>query len=124
MGVKWIEKVEESGSAILFPNYLMTNKEFKNKFDGKYSALTGLDDENDLIILKPLTLDEDLDAKYQNSLKLKINMQRSYIRFGNTKAVSLIASLIHVDVPKSGLKGVSHWDDKLEALVVDLGGKK
>ena len=72
----------------------------------------------------PLTMDKDLDPKYQDSLKLKINIQRSYIRFGNTKSMSLIASLLHVEVPKTGLKGKSFWNDKEDALFIILGGNK
>lgn len=124
MGVKWINKVEAEGTAIMFPNYLLTNREFLDKFDDKYSALVGLDDDTDQIVLKPLSKDEDSDPKYQDSLRIKINIQKSYIRFGNTKSMSLIASLLHVDVPKTGLKGRSFWNEKEDALFIILGGNK
>ena len=124
MGVKWINKTQAEGTATMFPNYLLTNREFVGKFEDKYSALVGLDDDTDQIVLKPLSKDEDMDPKYQDSLKIKINIQKSYIRFGNTKSMSLIASLLHVDVPKSGLKGKSFWNEKEEALFIILGGNK
>ena len=124
MGVKWINKTQAEGTATMFPNYLLTNREFVAKFEDKYSALVGLDDDTDQIVLKPLSKDEDMDPKYQDSLKIKINIQKSYIRFGNTKSMSLIASLLHVDVPKSGLKGKSFWNEKEEALFIILGGNK
>ena len=124
MGVKWINKVEAEGTATMFPNYLMANREFVDKFDDKYSALVGLDDDTDQIVLKPLSKDEDEDPKYQDSLRIKINIQKSYIRFGNTKSMSLIASLLHVDVPKTGLKGRSFWNEKEDALFIILGGNK
>ena len=124
MGVKWIEKIDHQGTAVMYPNYLMTNNIFSDKFKDKYSALVGLDDETDTIYLKPLTLDEDSDPRYQSSLKIKINMQRSFMRFGNTKSIAQIASIIHVDVPKTGLKGTSRWDEKESSLVISLGGNK
>ena len=124
MGVKWINKGELEGTAIMFPNYLLTNRQFFDKFDNKYSALVGLDDDTDQIVLKPLSKDEDIDPKYQDSLRIKINIQKSYIRFGNTKSMSLIASLLHVDVPKTGLKGRSFWNEKEDALFIILGGNK
>ena len=124
MGVKWINKGELEGTAIMFPNYLLTNRQFFDKFDNKYSALVGLDDDTDQIVLKPLSKDEDIDPKYQDSLRIKINIQKSYIRFGNTKSMSLIASLLHVDVPKTGLKGKSFWNEKEDALFILLGGNK
>jgi len=124
MSVKWINKVQAEGTAVMFPNYLLTNREFLDKFDNKYSALVGLDDDTDQIVLKPLSADEDANPKYKDSLKIKINIQKSYIRFGNTKSMSLIASLLHVDVPKTGLKGKSFWNEKEEALFILLGGDK
>ena len=124
MSVKWINKTTAEGTATMFPNYLITNREFLDKFDDKYSALVGLDDDTDQIVLKPLSKDEDADPKYQDSLKIKISIQKSYIRFGNTKSMSLIASLLHVDVPKTGLKGKSFWNEKEEALFILLGGNK
>lgn len=124
MSVKWLNKIESCGYATMLPNYLMTNNAFLDKFEGKYSALVGLDDDTDQIVLKPLSFDEDNDIRYQNQLKLKISFQRSFIRFGNTKQMSLIASLLHVDVPKTGLKGSTRWDDNEGALFIILGGEK
>ena len=61
MGVKWINKTQAEGTATMFPNYLLTNREFVAKFEDKYSALVGLDDDTDQIVLKPLSKDEDMD---------------------------------------------------------------
>lgn len=122
MGVKWIKNIDTTGSATMYPNYLITNKQFVDKFINKYSALVGLDDETDTIYLKPLSLDEDLDPKYQNTLKIKISIQKSYMRFGNTKSMNLIGSIIHVYHDKSGIKGTCRWDEKENSLVISLGG--
>lgn len=124
MGVKWINKSESEGTAIMYPNYLLTNREFVSKFEGKYSALVGLDDETDQIVLKPLSYDEDCDPIYKDSLRIAINIQKSFIRFGKTKDMKLIASVLHVDVTKAGLKGTSKWNEKEEALYILLGGNK
>lgn len=124
MGVKWINKSESEGTAIMYPNYLLTNREFVSKFEGKYSALVGLDDETDQIVLKPLSYDEDNDPIYKDSLRIAINIQKSFIRFGKTKDMKLIASVLHVDVTKAGLKGTSKWNEKEEALYILLGGNK
>ena len=124
MSVKWINKIEAEGTAILLPSYLQTNREFVSKFIDKYSALVGLDDETDQIVLKPLSLDEDNDVKYRDSLKIKFNIQKSFIRFGNKRAIEFISSQIHIDVPKEGIRGKCKWDENEEALLVTLGGNK
>ena len=124
MSLKWISKIDTTGTATMYQNYIQTNKQFVDKFIDKYSVLVGLDDETDTIYLKPLSLDEDSDVKYQSSLKIKFNIQKSFMRFGNTKNVSQIASIIHVEIPKSGLKGISKWDEKENSLVICFGGEK
>lgn len=122
MSVKWFNKLEAEGLATMYPNYIQTNREFVDRFENKYSALVGLDDETDQIVLKPISLDEDNDPKYRDTLKIKFNIQKSFIRFGNKKAMELIASIIHVDIPKEGKKGKCRWDDKENALLIELGG--
>ena len=124
MSVKWISKIDTTGTATIYQNYIQTNKQFVDKFIDKYSVLVGLDDETDTIYLKPLSLDEDNDVKYQSSLKIKFNIQKSFMRFGNTKNISQIASIIHVEIPKAGLRGISKWDEKENSLVICLGGEK
>ena len=124
MSVKWISKIDTTGTATMYQNYIQTNKQFVDKFIDKYSVLVGLDDETDTIYLKPLSLDEDNDVKYQSSLKIKFNIQKSFMRFGNTKNVSQIASIIHVEIPKAGLRGISKWDEKENSLVICFGGEK
>ena len=124
MSVKWISKIDTTGTATMYQNYIQTNKQFVDKFIDKYSVLVGLDDETDTIYLKPLSLDEDSDVKYQSSLKIKFNIQKSFMRFGNTKNVSQIASIIHVEIPKAGLRGISKWDEKENSLVICFGGEK
>lgn len=124
MSVKWISKIDTTGTATIYQNYIQTNKQFVDKFIDKYSVLVGLDDETDTIYLKPLSLDEDNDVKYQSSLKIKFNIQKSFMRFGNTKNISQIASIIHVEIPKAGLRGVSKWDEKENSLVICFGGEK
>ena len=125
MAVKWIKKTEEKGSATIYPNYLLTNREFVDKFQDKYSVLVGLDDDSREIVLKPLSIDEDGDPKYRDALRVKINIQRSFIRFGNTKSMKQIASSIELDdIPKDGIKGTSKWDELSESLYITLGGKK
>ncbi|MBE6141945.1 MAG: hypothetical protein E7175_03825 [Erysipelotrichaceae bacterium] len=124
MSVKWISKIDTTGTATIYQNYIQTNKQFVDKFIDKYSVLVGLDDETDTIYLKPLSLDEDNDVKYQSSLKIKFNIQKSFMRFGNTKNISQIASIIHVEIPKAGLRGISKWDEKENSLVICFGGEK
>ena len=46
MGVKWINKTTAEGTATMFPNYLITNREFLDKFDNMIKDFCELSFEN------------------------------------------------------------------------------
>ena len=122
MGVIWINKTEELGSATLTSSYVVINQLFADKFANSFSALVGLDDSNNLLF-KPLTLDESESSKYKNSLQVKIKTLKSFIRLGNTANMKAISDLLKIDLSKSGTKFVTHWDEKENALVIQTGGE-
>ena len=124
MSIRWLNDTTTEGIAILYKHYLQTNRQFVDKFLEKESVLVGLNDDTDQIILKPLNKIEHKDPAYQNRLRLNINIQKTFIRFGNTESVRLIASTIHVDVPKEGLRGTCIWDEATGTLVITLGDNK
>lgn len=122
MAIKWIKNVESNGNATLTNNYLMTSKIFSDKFVDCYLAVVGIDDKKN-IVLKPISLDEDESLIYDEMLKVKVSIQKSYMRFGNTKAVNRIKSLLELDIPKEGIKGTTSWDNDDNYLVVNLKGE-
>ena len=119
MVVQWIKNKETSGSATLTNNYLMTNAQFKDKFKSCYKAIIGID-EFKRIVLKPISLDEHESLKFKDVTKVNVNVQKSYLRFGNTKIIDEIKDIIGLEIPKEGIKGKTTWDDKESALVVEI----
>lgn len=121
MAIKWIKDIENNGNATLTNNYVMTSKVFSDKFNNCYSAVIGVDDDKNVVI-KPLTLDENESPLYQDVLKVKVSIQKSYMRFGNTKAINQIKSLLDLNIPKKGIKGITSWDNLDNYLVINLKG--
>lgn len=123
MAVIWIKKVEEQGSATLSNRNVVINQQFADKFSNSYSALLGVDEENN-ILLKPLSLDESESPKYKDAMLLKVSIFNSFVRLGNTASMKAISEIIGVDLTKSGLKYSTYWNDNEKALVVKTGGGK
>ena len=121
MAVTWIKKTEEKGSATLSNSYIVINQMFAEKFSNSYSALLGVDEENN-IIFKPLSLDESESPKYKDSMLLKVNIFNSFVRLGNTASMKVIADLLKLDLGKSGIKYETYWNENENALVVQTGG--
>lgn len=122
MPVTWIKKSEEKGSATLSNSYVVINQMFADKFSKSYSALLGVDEDNN-IIFKPLSLDESESPKYKDAVLLKVNIFNSFVRLGNTKNMKVISELLNVDLSKTGQKYETTWNDSEKALVVKTGGK-
>ncbi len=121
MAVTWIKKSEEKGSATLSNSYVVINQLFADKFAKAYSALLGVDEENN-IIFKPLSLDECELPKFKDSVLLKVNIFNSFVRLGNTASMKVISELLNLDLGKSGIKFETYWNEKEKALVVKTGG--
>ena len=119
MAINWIKNVENNGNATLTNNYLMTSKVFSDRFTECYTVVVGVDDKKN-IVLKPISLDDLESLKYDDMLKVKVSIQKSYMRFGNTKVVSQIKSLLDLNIPREGIKGITSWDNNDNYLVVAL----
>lgn len=120
MAVQWI-KEDNTGSATITNNYVLTNKMFVEKFESCFSSIIGID-ENKNILIKPITLDEYESPALKDVTKAKVSVQRSFIRFGNTKLVEQLKNQLNLDIPKEGIKAVTLWDEAEKSLVIRIGG--
>ena len=117
MAITWLKKAELKGNATLTNSYIVVNQSFADRFTNSYMACVGLDEDQNIII-KPLKLDECESPLYKDSLLLKINIFKSFVRLGNTESMKIIKDLINIDIPKNGIKYLTEWSNKENALVV------
>lgn len=123
MGVIWLKKFEESGKATLGSNYMVINKLFSDKFKTSYKAVIGVDENNDLIV-KPLSLDECESPMYKDALLVKISTFDTYVRLGNVSSMKYIAQALNISLSKEGIKCDTSWNEEENALKIIVGGKK
>ena len=121
MAVTWVKKAEEKGSATFSNSYIVINQMFADKFANSYSALLGVDEDNN-IIFKPLSLDECESPKYKDGVLLKVNIFNSFVRLGNTASMKVIGNLLNTEFSKKGTKYETRWNNNENALVIVTGG--
>ena len=121
--INWIKNNVDNGTATLTNNYLQTNKTFVDKFENCYQTIVGIDEKHN-IVLKPISIDEEESMKYDDMLKAKVSIQKSFMRFGNTKLMTHIKNLLQFEIPKDGIKCVTNWDQKENALIINMEGEK
>ena len=81
-------------------------------------CLVGLDEENKLMAIKPVTKNEyDLHLYPMEDLH-KISVGTGYARVSNKALMTSISTLI--GLPLDGLKYLASWDEKEKMLVIDL----
>jgi len=121
MAITWLKKYEESGKATLGKNYMVINKSFSNKFNQAYMAAVGIDENNNLLI-KPLSLDECESPLYRDSFLVKISCFDTYVRLGNVMSMKVISESLKLEIPKEGLKFNTSWLDNEKALKIEING--
>lgn len=81
-------------------------------------CLVGLDEENRLMAIKPVTKNEyDLHLYPMEDLH-KISVGTGYARVSNKSLMSSISALI--GLPLDGIKYLASWDEKEKMLIIDL----
>ena len=122
MAITWFKKMETSGKATLQNNYIVINKSFSDKFSSAYVALVGVDENNNLLV-KPLSLDESESPLYKDSLFMKISCFDTFVRIGNVSTMKIVQENLALKLPKEGKKYDTSWDENEKALVIEIGGK-
>ena len=122
MAITWFKKVETFGKATLQNNYIVINKLFSDKFSQAYVALVGIDENNNLLV-KPLSLDESESPQYKDSLFMKISCFNTFVRIGNVSTMKIVQENLAMTFPKNGIKCNTSWNEKEKALVIETGGK-
>ena len=116
MGITWLRNSEDTGTANINKNNIVLNKTFMDKFNDVGFVLIGIDDDENIIV-KPLTLDEKEDPKYQGLLVFKISKFPNFMRIGNTKCIQLLEDSL-VNVKLTGHKFKTIWLENKNALSI------
>ena len=115
---QWIKGNAYTMIATLNDTAITLNNSAAANFADIRWCLVGLDDENKLMAIKPVTKNEyDLHLYPMEDLH-KISVGTGYARVSNKALMTSISALI--GLPLDGLKYLASWDEKEKMLVIDL----
>lgn len=122
----WASKKPLDELATLYEANITLNKSATSYFEHAYIVLLGLDKENNLIAIKPVTKEEISLGYIPQQQQHNITVKSSYSRICNKlflKEVSNLLSLEFVEKHQA-YKFKAKWDKEENALIINLNKRE
>ena len=120
MPITWFNERPKECIVTLTPGNITLNKPATTFFESAYSVMLGIDIDQRLVIIKPLTKTQYLRHDVPDTKKYRITVRSSYSRITNKAFINEVSKLFDLVLPPEGRKYVSLWSNKDNILVVDL----
>ena len=122
--IKWFNVKDRNGVASLYPNYITLNTAAMAPLDFAYRVQVGLDD-NDNIIIKPLTRDVVESGVLDECCLLKIEFHKSFARISSALLLKQIGEALNLTLSKTPIQFITNWDSVENILIINVkGGQK
>ena len=123
MGIVWFNERPKDGIATLYEGNITLNKVAIENLEDAFSVMLGIDYDNKLVYIKPLSKDQDQRGDIPEKSKYKITIRSSYGRISNKDFMQELASIINRNL-KNPVKCVTTWDIDEKVLIIDLSNIK
>ena len=123
MGIVWFNERPKDGIATLYEGNITLNKVAIENLEDAFSVMLGIDYDNKLVYIKPLSKDQDQRGDIPEKPKYKITIRSSYGRISNKDFMQELASIINRNL-KNPVKCVTTWDIDEKVLIIDLSNIK
>lgn len=120
MEITWFNEKPKDCIVTIAAGNITLNKAATNFFESAYSVLLGMERNQRLIVIKPLSKAEAIRHDIPESNKYKITVRSSYSRVTNKAFIEEISQLIDVDFNQEAKKYKATWQSKDQLLMVDL----
>lgn len=118
---EWVSKKPLDELATLYEANITLNKSATSYFESAYIVLLGLDKENKLIAVKPVTKEKVSLGYIPEEQRHNITIKSSYSRVCNKLFLSEVSELMDLDfTKKNSYKYKTHWNKDEGALIIDL----
>ncbi len=123
MAVKWFNEDQKTLITTIYENNITLNKSCVSLIENAYSVMLGLDYDEKVVHIKPLTKDVatrgDIPAKSQ----YKITIRSSYARVCNISFINEIKKIIgNSDLKLNPKKFTAIFDEHNKSFIIDLNG--
>lgn len=120
MEITWFNEKPKDCIVTIAAGNITLNKAATNFFESAYSVLLGIERNQHLIAIKPLSKAEAIRHDIPESNKYKITVRSSYSRVTNKAFIEEISQFIGIDFNQKTKKYKASWQNKDQLLVVDL----
>ena len=116
--IKWFNVKDRSGVASLYPNNITLNTTAMYPLDFAYKVQVGMDDNNNIII-KPLTKDVVESGMLDECCLLKLEMHKSFARISSTLLMKQIIEILELSMEKPPIQFETTWDSVENILIIN-----
>ena len=116
--IKWFSVKERSGVASLYPNNITLNTTAMYPLDFAFKVQVGMD-ENNNIIIKPLTRDVVESGVLDECCLLKLEMHKSFARISSTLLLKQIIEALGLSMEKPPIQFPTTWDSVENILIIN-----
>lgn len=122
----WASKKPLDEIATLYEANITLNKSATSYFEDAYVVLLGLDKENKMIAIKPVTKEEISLGFIPEEQRHNITVKSSYSRICNKLFLKEVAELVGLEYVErhQSYKFKASWDKKENALIIDLNKRE
>lgn len=119
--IKWFNVKDRNGVASLYPNYITLNTAAMAPLDFAYKVQVGIDDD-DNIIIKPLTREVVESGVLDECCLLKIEFHKSFARISSALLLKQISEALNLTLSKTPLQFITNWDSVENILIINVKG--
>lgn len=120
MGINWFSKADKNSYATIYKTNITINKVASKFIDDAYKCQLGIDDENKIIYIKPISKQEaDLGCINQDDL-FNLSISKSYCRISSTDFVKVISNITDKDYSFENIKYECKYLKEENLLQIDL----
>ena len=119
--IKWFNVKDRNGVASLYSNYITLNTAAMAPLDFAYKVQVGIDDD-DNIIIKPLTREIVESGILDECCLLKIEFHKSFARISSALLLKQISEALNLTLSKTPLQFITNWDSVENILIINVKG--
>jgi hypothetical protein len=121
MSFVWASKKPKNGIATLYESNITLNKAASSHFENAYNVLLGLDADQKLVAVKPISKEEFEIGAIPSEKRHKITVKASYARVSNKKFMREIANVANIELmDNNSFKYKTKWSSEDSLLIIDL----
>ncbi|MFI3252099.1 MAG: hypothetical protein R3Y60_03045 [bacterium] len=120
MNIVWYNENQKTLISTIQNNNITLNKTCVTLLEHAYSVMLGLDYENKVVYIKPLSKEEATRGDITEKEQYKITVKSSYARVSNKNFINEIKKVLGISDLTDPKKYIASFDDYSRSLKIDL----